>query len=240
MINQQLLDYINQQIQQKVSRETITSDLLSQGWRAQDIEEGLATISPPVSQNQNSADLVQPQTSTMKIVALSLVGLVLAGGGVYFAAQVFLGNGDTPDMAIVEPEQPAEENESTTPTTPTEQTLEENPMLKATLVFIDNLSTCTPATNIFWTDDSTGIDYSEEILGIINEKCEYVYQMVDPASAETKCTLNESERKALAQHYRDTVTEMITESDLYTFNDKEVQNPGQEAFDAGICVTSVN
>ena len=44
MINQQILDYIKQQIQQGVSREQIKSSLMTNGWQASDIEEGFNAI----------------------------------------------------------------------------------------------------------------------------------------------------------------------------------------------------
>lgn len=42
MINQQLLDYIKQQLQQGVSREVISSNLISQGWQQQDVNEAFS------------------------------------------------------------------------------------------------------------------------------------------------------------------------------------------------------
>ncbi|MFN7088764.1 MAG: hypothetical protein ACK4NX_03050, partial [Candidatus Paceibacteria bacterium] len=50
MINQQLLDYIEQQLQQGVSQEQIKSSLMANGWQAQDIEEAFAFIQNPASQ----------------------------------------------------------------------------------------------------------------------------------------------------------------------------------------------
>ena len=44
MINQQILDYIKQQVQQGVSREQIKSSLMTNGWQASDIEEGFNAI----------------------------------------------------------------------------------------------------------------------------------------------------------------------------------------------------
>lgn len=50
MVNQQLLDYIKQQLQQGVSQEQIKSSLMANGWQAQDIEEAFAFIQNPASQ----------------------------------------------------------------------------------------------------------------------------------------------------------------------------------------------
>ena len=44
MVNQQLLDYVKQQLQQGVSREQIKSSLMANGWQAQDIDEAFSTI----------------------------------------------------------------------------------------------------------------------------------------------------------------------------------------------------
>ncbi len=45
MINQQILDYIKQQLQQGISREQIKSSLMSNGWQESDINEAFGTIS---------------------------------------------------------------------------------------------------------------------------------------------------------------------------------------------------
>lgn len=44
MVNQQLLDYIKQQLQQGVSRDNITNNLISQGWQQSDVNEGFSSI----------------------------------------------------------------------------------------------------------------------------------------------------------------------------------------------------
>jgi len=45
MINQQLLDYIKQQLQQGISREIISSNLTQQGWQQQDISKAFSQMS---------------------------------------------------------------------------------------------------------------------------------------------------------------------------------------------------
>ncbi len=45
MINQQILDYIKQQLQQGIGREQIKSSLMSNGWQESDINEAFGTIS---------------------------------------------------------------------------------------------------------------------------------------------------------------------------------------------------
>ncbi len=44
MINQPLLDFIKQQLQSGLTKEKITSELLANGWNAQDIEEGFKKV----------------------------------------------------------------------------------------------------------------------------------------------------------------------------------------------------
>jgi uncharacterized membrane protein YhaH (DUF805 family) len=49
MINQQLLDFIKLQLSKGLTKEKITSDLLANGWTAQDIEEGFKSVGTPSS-----------------------------------------------------------------------------------------------------------------------------------------------------------------------------------------------
>ena len=44
MVNQQILDYIKQQVQQGISREQIKNSLINNGWQASDIEESFNTV----------------------------------------------------------------------------------------------------------------------------------------------------------------------------------------------------
>ena len=44
MINQQLLDFIKQQLQLGKDKETISKELLANGWKAEDVEEGFRTF----------------------------------------------------------------------------------------------------------------------------------------------------------------------------------------------------
>jgi len=53
MINQQLLDYIKQQLQQGVSKEEVKNSLMSGGWQAQDIEEGFSSVLNPAGQSSS-------------------------------------------------------------------------------------------------------------------------------------------------------------------------------------------
>jgi len=53
VVNQQLLDYIKQQLQQGISKEQIKSSLMTNGWQAQDIDEAFSFISNPASQSSS-------------------------------------------------------------------------------------------------------------------------------------------------------------------------------------------
>ena len=76
MVNQQLLDYIKQQLLQGISREQIKSSLMANGWQAQDIEEGFNAINTSTSPEQ---------LKIWKILIASLVGVVIIGSGIYLA-----------------------------------------------------------------------------------------------------------------------------------------------------------
>lgn len=49
MINQQIIDYIKQQLQKNISKEQIKSNLISNGWSGPDVEEGFNAVTPPPS-----------------------------------------------------------------------------------------------------------------------------------------------------------------------------------------------
>jgi hypothetical protein len=93
MINQQLLDYIKQQLQQGVSQEQIKSSLMINGWRSQDIDETLSSLVPP-SQPLAPADTLsqspsfspQPSRGVNKILLAAVFivgGTLIVGGGVF-------------------------------------------------------------------------------------------------------------------------------------------------------------
>ena len=93
MINQQLLDYIKQQLQQGVSREIITSNLISQGWQQSDINEAFVSINSPISSTpqeniatqQFSTISQQPKRRINKalLAVISILGILIIGGGVF-------------------------------------------------------------------------------------------------------------------------------------------------------------
>lgn len=97
MINQQLLDFIRQQLQQGRDREEIKNSLMTNGWQALDIEEAfnsLASPNQPVVQPPSglsnpqpfSTFSPQPQKKINKaLIAIFSIIVVLAIGGGAFA-----------------------------------------------------------------------------------------------------------------------------------------------------------
>ncbi len=94
MINQQLLDYINQQLSQNVSMESIKQALLLQGWQPQDIDEALSQLnaqnspipSQPTPQMQPSANTQGGNKKGRKILLIILA--VPSSFGVSFVIAV--------------------------------------------------------------------------------------------------------------------------------------------------------
>jgi len=63
MINQQLLDYIKQQLQQGANKEQIKSSLMANGWQMQDIDEVFSLIENPANQSHPALPSVQTISS---------------------------------------------------------------------------------------------------------------------------------------------------------------------------------
>lgn len=91
MINQQLVDFIKQQLQAGLTKEKISSDLLANGWNSQDIEEGFTatnvpTLIPPSTPISSYGDRntyvtsVKPKTHYGKKILIILIILLLVGG----------------------------------------------------------------------------------------------------------------------------------------------------------------
>lgn len=104
MINDQLLSYLKQQLSLGIGRETITTNLKSQGWTDADVQEAFLAvssstatsptsvpISPVVSgvtlnviQPQNDfSNTAHPKSKKILIFAIILILLGLVGGGAY-------------------------------------------------------------------------------------------------------------------------------------------------------------
>ncbi len=85
MVTQQLLDYINQQIQNGTSKDDIRKTLLKSNWSENDINQAFESIKsgvPPVPQQATNASTLPDNQSRVFIVVIALlvfypVGLVL-------------------------------------------------------------------------------------------------------------------------------------------------------------------
>lgn len=95
MINQQLSDFIKQQLLKGVDKETITKELLGNGWSEIDIKEGFNTVNTPVINQTinpvinpvafssiNNPILTQTVNHSGKKVILIIVALFIIAGGV--------------------------------------------------------------------------------------------------------------------------------------------------------------
>lgn len=83
MINQQLLDFIKSQLLKGVDKETITSDLVSNGWALVDIEDGFnspiinpSKIASPVLMPSNEPIFIEENHSNKKLI-FTVVGILL-------------------------------------------------------------------------------------------------------------------------------------------------------------------
>ncbi len=115
------------------------------------------------------------------------------------------------------------------------------------LSFADQLSSCVKYKSQF-IHPLTGQTMEKEVLGIIAGKCNYIEQM--PNGGKMECKYTESERKAVAQYYKDLeAAESIgtsvntdlgsgSQKTTYTIDGKVVENPLQEAMNNGVCVIS--
>ena len=87
MTNQQMLDYIKQQLQQGVNNEAIKTSLIANGWQSADVEEAFKLITTQSQLSQS--DIAQPPKSFNKIMLLVIIviGVLVIGGGAigYFA-----------------------------------------------------------------------------------------------------------------------------------------------------------
>ena len=246
MVNQQLLDYIKQQIQQGVSREQIKSSLMTNGWQSADVEEAFNSINYSAQGQQVSSFSNKSPVSAWKIVTAFLIGVVVIGGGIYFANKTLFKSEETSKVSNEVSDQSAT-NKPTENVTPSEQPTEQPQPQNPEIVFADKLNSCTKYKTTF-KHPFTGEMLEKEILGIVNGKCNYVEQM--PNGGKMECKYSESERMVVAQYYKDVANaESVGTSfsaDLgseeqkttYTINGKVVDNPLQEAMTSGVCVIS--
>ena len=107
MINQQMLDYIKQQMQQGVSQEQIKNSLMANGWQQQDIEEGFNNIVAQNTPGSFSALPVVASSGTWKIIAGIVIGVAVLGGGAYLARQTIFKSKETPKISNEVSNQPS-------------------------------------------------------------------------------------------------------------------------------------
>ena len=95
MTNQQMIDYIKQQLQQGVNNEVIKTSLIANGWQSADVEEAFKLITTQSQLSQS--DSAQQPKSFNKIILLVIIVigvLVIIRGAIgYF---VFIRNSPTP------------------------------------------------------------------------------------------------------------------------------------------------
>ncbi len=92
MANQQLLEYIKQELQQGVNKEQLKGSLVANGWQDSDIEEAFNSMSSssqpsqPVAQDNIPFQSPPAQSSKNKlfVVAICIVGLLFISGGAVF------------------------------------------------------------------------------------------------------------------------------------------------------------
>jgi len=249
MINQQLADFIKQSLQKGSTKEKISGDLLANNWTAQDIEEGFNSINISTSAEQYSNFSTKAPIKMWKIIMVSLLGVVVIGGGIYFFTQFFDSKGTLKSSNELTNQSPINNQTVETTTTPELSTKQPEEIKKVTSsdTFPDKLNSCTKYKTDF-IHLFTGETLEKEILGLINGKCNYVEQM--PNGGKMECKFTESMKIAVAKYYKDVaVAESVGTSvnadmesgkqkTTYTIDGKVVENPLQEAIENGVCVIS--
>jgi len=83
MANQQMLEYIKQQLRQGVTQEKIKSSLLAKGWQEKDIEETINLAKQP---EQLAVEVPSTKTSKkpMAVIIAVVLGVLILGGGSVF------------------------------------------------------------------------------------------------------------------------------------------------------------
>ncbi len=241
MLNQQLLDYIKQRTQQGVSQEQIKNSLIANGWPEQDIEEGFKNINTP---DIHKVVPAVASNSAWKVIVEIVIGVVVLGGVTYLTSQTILKSKD----ALKTSNEISNQSLTATPSNTTTAQPSLQPATQSQdpeIVFADKLNSCTPY-KISFKHPLTGDLLEKEILGVINEKCDYVEQM--PNNGKMECKYTESERKAAAQYYKDVASaeslKMSADLNLvsgekkmtYIVDGKVIDNPLQDFLDNDVCV----
>lgn len=247
MVNQELVNYIQAARNAGQTDEQIRTALSISGWQKKDVNEGLNLVSPinqsdflqnsnvyhnQVENFQNESNAKKSLGKTIIVVSTLFLFVIIVGGSALgFYQWVKSKNADKQVATENNNQQPENANQAET----------QNPEI----VFADKLNECTK-DKVTFKHPITGDTLEKEILGVVDGKCSYVEQM--PNNGKMECKYNESERKAMAQYYKDTVSadsigiSVNADSDKtsvkYTINGKEADNPLQEMMDGGVCIIS--
>lgn len=87
MINQQILDYIKQQLQQGINNEQIKQSLITNGWQSADIEDTFSSINYSVQSQPILNSSSKAPIQVWKIIVASLAGVIIVSSGIYFASK---------------------------------------------------------------------------------------------------------------------------------------------------------
>jgi hypothetical protein len=191
MINQQLLDFIKQQLQLGLTKEKITSELLENDWTVQDITEAFDTTITPISGFSSSVKM--KSNSSRKIFLIALIIFLLASG-----ASAYYFRNDLKNLPIIRnffPNTPLlTSNTSIDTIIPTNPINLETPTLTGSILCAENdmncfltaaQENCSPAT-VKWNNGVdfygiTQIDKSKLTLGGFDSsgKCILYYFIED-------------------------------------------------------------
>ncbi len=100
MVNQQILDYIKQQLQQNISREQIKNSLLANNWQENDINEAFTSLdylSSLDSLKETTSQQPERKKNKVLLTVVSVICLLLVGGGVFGYFYYFQ---ETPEKVI--------------------------------------------------------------------------------------------------------------------------------------------
>jgi hypothetical protein len=158
MTNQQLLDYIKQQLQQGVSNEDINKSLLANNWQNTDIEEAFNSITAPKQQNQSS-DSPQAPKSKVLLIMIAIIGVMVISGAVigYFV--------------LVQDPQPTQEQTVTETTEKYETSVEDwkkytDPQNRFSFLYPPNFGVPSQETDGGFGDNVATIIFSEFSYGL--------------------------------------------------------------------------
>lgn len=99
-MNQQLIDFIKKEYEQGSSKEQIKSKLVANGWREQDVEEGLNSVQPAAAAKPVGPAPTKKSKAKWEIIAgIAILVVVLAVAG-YIAFQLFMPNDSLPSNQI--------------------------------------------------------------------------------------------------------------------------------------------